>query len=67
MAVKPERISVSYFRANLPMILTRVSFLNESFIIMKHGKPYAVVRPSNGGGGSKTSDVPTEAPVKSAV
>jgi antitoxin (DNA-binding transcriptional repressor) of toxin-antitoxin stability system len=39
------RITVSELRNNLPDILERISLLRESFVVQKHGKPYAILGP----------------------
>ena len=41
-------ISVSTLRDELPNILSRIALLGETFTIMKHGKPYAVISPVGG-------------------
>lgn len=41
----PKELTVSQLRANLPRILHRTLLLRESFLIVKHGQPFAVLSP----------------------
>jgi prevent-host-death family protein len=55
-----SEVTVSDLREDLPNLLARVALLGESFRIMKHGKPYAVLTPipdtgAKAKGGSKNS------------
>lgn len=40
-----KRLTVSELRANLPAILQSTVLFGESFTIMKHGQPFAVLSP----------------------
>jgi antitoxin (DNA-binding transcriptional repressor) of toxin-antitoxin stability system len=40
-----NRITVSDLRTQLPEILERIALLKESFVVVKHGKPYAILGP----------------------
>lgn len=39
------RITVSELRNNLPMILSKVKLLKETYVITNHGRPMAVLEP----------------------
>lgn len=45
MTKKHKEISVTELRKDLPMILQRVALLKESFIVVKHGKKFCIIKP----------------------
>jgi len=50
-----ETWSVSEFRIELPDLLNKAALLGRSFTITKHGKPYAILTPINGGNDDVTT------------
>ena len=62
-----NEISVSTLRDELPDLLSRVALLKQSFTIMKHGKPYAVIRPVREDDGQQSESISGDAGAASGV